>query len=41
MWGTRNRIAHGYLLDSPEIVQATVATEVPLIVQRIQAHLAD
>ena len=41
MWGMRNRIAHGNLLVSPEIVQATVATDVPLIVQRIQAHLAD
>lgn len=39
MWGMRNRIAHGYLLVSPEIVRRTLAADVPVIIARIEAAL--
>ncbi len=40
MWGMRNRIAHGYLLVSPEIVRATVERDLPEMIQLIEAALA-
>lgn len=39
MWGMRNRIAHGYLLVDADIVRLTVERDVPLILDRINAHL--
>lgn len=37
MWGTRNRIAHGYALVSVEIVRRTVVVDLPAIIGALQA----
>lgn len=37
MWGTRNRIAHGYALVSAEIVRRTVVVDLPAIIGALQA----
>lgn len=41
MWDMRNRIAHGYVLVSPDIVRQTAAADLPVILERIHAHLTD
>lgn len=41
MWGMRNRIAHGYLLVDTDIVLRTLQHDMPPIMARIEAELAD
>ena len=40
MWGMRNRIAHGYMLVDAAIVEATVRDDLPMIIERIETHMA-
>lgn len=39
MWGMRNRIAHGYLLVSGEIVRRTAEVDLPHIVEAVRREL--
>lgn len=39
--GMRNRIAHGYLLVNTDIVRRTLQHDIPPIMARIDAELAD
>ena len=41
MWGMRNRIAHGYLLVDPEIIRRTLEADIPVIVGRLRAAVAE
>lgn len=41
MWGLRNRIAHGYLLVDPAIVEETVRKDLPLILGRVRKGIVD
>ncbi len=39
MWGMRNRIAHGYLLINADMLHATVAQDLPEVLDIIRAEL--
>ncbi|MDO5635388.1 MAG: DUF86 domain-containing protein [Micrococcus sp.] len=41
MWGLRNRIAHGYLLIDHQIIEATLARDIPRILPRMRQRTAD
>lgn len=41
MWGMRNRIAHGYLLIDRAIIEQTLRDDIPPIVERLRAALAE
>ena len=40
MWGMRNRIAHGYLLVSSDIVRQTVEVDLPDILRVIRGEIS-
>lgn len=40
MWGMRNRIAHGYLLVDGEIIGATIRSDIPQILSKINQKIA-
>lgn len=40
MWGMRNRIAHGYLLVSAEIVTRTVEQDLPTMMAAVDRGIA-
>ena len=41
MWGMRNRIAHGYLLVSSDMVRQTVEVDLPDIIRMIRREISD
>ncbi|MEL4357927.1 MULTISPECIES: HepT-like ribonuclease domain-containing protein [unclassified Luteococcus] len=40
MWGMRNRIAHGYLLVSQDVVRVTVKEDLPSVLDTIAKELS-
>jgi uncharacterized protein with HEPN domain len=38
VWGMRNRIAHGYMLVDRDVLRATVAVDLPGLVDRLNAR---